>query len=39
MVDIKDLKNDLEYYKFKLKSKDFELYRNINLIFYLEKDG
>jgi hypothetical protein len=27
-----------EYYNFKLKSKDFNLYRNINLIFYLESN-
>ena len=31
-----NLENSKEYYKFTLISKDFNLYRNIGLIFYLE---
>jgi hypothetical protein len=34
----KEYKNDKPYYKFTLISIDFNLYRNINYIFYLTKD-
>lgn len=40
LVQDSTLKNDSEYYNFKLKSKDFNLYRNINLIpFFKYEDG
>lgn len=35
-IDILKLNNNLEYYILKIVSKDPNLYRNINLIFYLE---
>lgn len=36
VVDIENIKNTEEYYIFKLTSKEFNLYRNISLILYLE---
>jgi len=36
LIESNDIKDSLEYYTFKLTSKDFNLYRNINLIMYLE---
>jgi hypothetical protein len=32
------IENNQEYYIFKLISKDFNLYRNINLLFYFESE-
>lgn len=36
VVDINELKNNDTYYSFTLKSKEFNLYRNINIIFFLK---
>lgn len=38
IIDETNLENIAQYYTFRLKSKDFNLYRNINLIFYLKKE-
>lgn len=41
IISIENIKNEEIYYTFYLNSKDFNLYRNINLIFYTyynEKD-
>lgn len=37
-VDEKNLKNCEDYYTFTMKSKNSNLYRNINLIFFLKDD-
>jgi hypothetical protein len=34
-IDENKIENIMEYYSFELRSKDFNLYRNINLILYL----
>lgn len=38
VVDINKLENTAAYYFFTLKSKDYNLYRNINLIFFIEDE-
>ena len=39
IINIEFIKNDSIYYTFILKSKNFNLYRNINLFLYLENDS
>jgi hypothetical protein len=36
--ELNEIKNNQEYYNFSLISKDFNLYRNINLLFYFEEE-
>jgi hypothetical protein len=38
IINENNIKNSLDYYSFTLKSKDFNLQRNINLIFYLSDE-
>ena len=38
IINEKEVSNNDNYYNFKLISKNFNLYRNINLIFYLEDE-
>lgn len=37
--ELDKIENNQEYYNFILLSKDFNLYRNINLLFYFEEDN
>jgi hypothetical protein len=38
VFDVTNLENSSEYYSVSIESTDFNLYRNINLILYLEND-
>lgn len=35
---VTEVKNELNYYFYRLESKDFNLYRNINFIFFLDDE-
>jgi hypothetical protein len=35
---VTEIKNELNYYFYRLESKDFNLYRNINFIFFLDDE-